>query len=237
MALGGSKRVPRKNAKMLGTRELIGWTIEAAKNAKSLDFCLVSTNDREIRDIARKYGGRVPFKRTKELAEDCDTTLVAIDAVERYEAKKQKRVGHVCILQPTSPFRTSDDIDRCVQIAVTTGVDTVISVTKAHQSPYWMFQMKAFSHELESFMNIDLEGDNLVSQNLPTLFYPNGAVYVVRRDVLMSGRIFGERVFGYMMPRERSVDIEEEFDFLVCSALMPQFLGKEPYQKISWVIP
>jgi CMP-N-acetylneuraminic acid synthetase len=166
-----------------------------------------------------------------------NTTLVAIDALERYEAKKHKRVGHVCILQPTSPFRTSDDIDRCVQIAVTTGVDTVISVTKAHQSPYWMLQMKPFSHELESFMNIDFEGDNLVSQNLPTLFYPNGAVYVVRRDVLMSGRIFGEKIYAYMMPRERSIDLEEEYDFAVASALMPQFLSKEPYQKISWVIP
>ena len=96
--------------------------------------------------------------------------------------------------------------------------------------------MKEFSHELEPFMNIELEGDNLVSQNLPTLFYPNGAVYVVRRDVLMSERIFGDKIYAYTMPRERSIDIEEEYDLICASALLPQFLSKEPYQKISWVI-
>jgi CMP-N-acetylneuraminic acid synthetase len=237
LARGGSQRVPRKNIKELGGRPLIAWTIEAAKNAKSLDYCLVSTNDDEIRKIAKQYGGHAPFKRPAKLGEDVDSILPTIHAIRKFEKKKQRTISHVVMLQPTSPFRTPEDIDRCVQIAKTTGVDTVLSVTKVSQHPYWMFSMKPFGHELESFLNIDLEGDNLVSQNLPLLFYPNGAVYVIKRDVAMSGRIFGEKIYGYMMPAERSIDLEVEYDFLIAGALIPYLQSTEPFAQISWVIP
>lgn len=236
LARGGSVRIPRKNIKELGGKPLVAWTIEAAKNAKSLDYFLVSTNDDEIAKISKAWGAPVPFRRPAEISEDVDSVFALIHAVKKYEKKKQRRVGYVVALQPTSPFRTSDDIDTCVQIAKTTGVDSVVSVTKVSQHPAWCFELKPFGHEIAPFMDVKLQGENLVSQNLPLLLYPNGAVYVVRRDVVMSERIFGDKIYGYMMPRERSVDIEEEFDFLVCSALIPYLQDKEPYAKMSWVI-
>lgn len=235
-ARGGSRRVPRKNIKELNGKPLIAYSIEAAKDSKLLDYFLVSTNDEEIAKISRHYGAPVPFKRPAKISGDCDTVMVAAHAIQKYEEKKQRRVSHVCILQPTSPFRNASDIDECVRIAKTTGVDSVVSFTRVSQFPQWCFEMKQFGHEMTPFMSdIRLEGENLVSQNLPVLFYPNGAVYVVKRDVAMSGCIFGDRIYGYLMPRIRSIDLEEEMDFYVCEALLP-LLKKQEQTQISWVI-
>jgi len=237
-ARGGSRRVPRKNIKLLGNKPLIAWSIEAAQKAKTLDYFLVSTGDEEIARLSKVYGARVPFKRPKKLRGDVDSSLVIKHAVEWFESEKGKRVDYVVTIQPTSPFRTSEDIDTCVNIARASGVESVISIKKASEHPFWCLTLKPFGHEVEPFLNdIKLEGDLLVSQKLPLALYPNGAVYVTRRDVIMSGRLFGRHMYAYMMPRIRSVDLEEEYDFYVASALIPILKKEEPYAQISWMIP
>lgn len=239
-ARGSSKRVPRKNIKMLGDKPLIAWTIEAANNAKTLDDFLVSTDDKDIakisNEICYKLGTRTPFRRPAELSVDCDSTLVMQHALNWYERHNKQKVAYVVTLQPTSPLRSSDDIDNCVNIAKATNVESVVTVAKVVQHPYWMFVQKPFGHELEPYTyDIKLEGDMLVSQNLPLILYPNGAVYVTRRDVLMNGRLFGDRIYGYTMPRERSIDLEEELDFIVASALIPKLQENGMLAKITWV--
>jgi CMP-N-acetylneuraminic acid synthetase len=221
---------------MLGGRPLIAWTIEAAKQSKLLNAFLVSTEDDEIAEISKQHGGPVPFKRPAELGEDVDSTLVLAHAVQWYETANHVRVAYVVCLQPTSPLRTGNDIDQCVQIALASNIDTVMSVFKMKQHPYWAFELQPFGHELKSFMEIDLTGDNLVSQKLPILFYPNGAVYVTKRDIIVEEeRIFGNSIYGYIMPEERSIDLEEETDFVYCSALIPWLKANEKgLPKISW---
>lgn len=237
LARGGSVRVPRKNIKILGDKPLIGWTIDAARKSQLMDYFLVSTNDDEIIKISKDYGAWVPFKRPEDLSCDCDSVLPLIHAVEWFEKNKNKEVSHVVCLQPTSPFRTGEDIDRCIDIALQDpSYDTVFTVTKVSQHPYWMFERKRYSHELLPYSDAPLEGENLVSQNLPLLWYPNGAVYVTRKDVIMAGKIFGEKRFGPDMPRERSVDLEEEMDFVIASAMIP-IIKEKHYDKFSWVIP
>lgn len=229
--------MPRKNIKLLGGRPLIAWTIDAACKSTMLDYFLVSTNDSEIAKISKRCGAPVPFKRPAKLSEDVDTCLVLQHAVEKVEAKKDVVVSYVVCLQPTSPFRVPADIDECVRIAKATGVDSVVSFRQATEHPYWMFQTKLYGHEMEPFMNeVKLEGDNLVIQKLPILFYPNGAVYVTRRDVLMSGRIYGDKVYGYKMPRIRSVDIEEQEDLIYAEAVIPYLMSNEPIAKITWLV-
>jgi CMP-N,N'-diacetyllegionaminic acid synthase len=238
LARGGSRRVPRKNIKLLGERPLIAWTIEAAKQSKLLNAFLVSTDDDEIAEISKQYGAPVPFKRPAELGEDVDSVLPLAHAVQWYETTNNVVVTYVVCLQPTSPLRTGNDIDQCIQTALASNVDTVMSVVKVKQHPYWCFELTPFGHELKPFMEVDLEGDNLVSQNLPILFYPNGAVYVTKRDIIVEDqRIFGGSIYGYIMPEERSVDLEEETDFVYCSALMPWLKSCENsgLPKISWV--
>lgn len=199
-ARGGSRRVPRKNLKKLGGKPLVVWTIEAAKKSALLNYFLVSTNDAEIARISREHGAEVPFTRPEEISVDCDSTEVSLHALKWYEREKKETVDYVCLLQPTSPFRTPHDIDACIQIAKNTKADSVISVTKVQQHPYWCLSNKSpYDNELTPFLEVRLEGGNLVSQNLPLVWYPNGAVYVTRRDVVLEGRTFGKHILPYCL--------------------------------------
>ena len=229
-ARGGSRRIPRKNIRPLGgNKPLIAWTIEQAKLAKSLDYFLVSTGDPEIAEISRQYGAPVPFRRPKKLCEDIDSIFVLQHAVDWFEKKKKKHVEHIVCLQPTSPFRNHHDIDSCVHLAKEKKADTIVSVVKVSQHPYWMFETDVFGR-LRSFMDMRLEGKILVSQNLPLFWFPNGAVYVTARQTLDQGKIFGEKMFPFQMPENRSIDLEVENDFMVASAMV-QFYGNDFHVK------
>lgn len=234
-ARGGSKRVPKKNIKSLGGKPLIAWTIKAAQQSKSLNYYLVSTDADDIAEVSRKYGAPVPFKRPAEISEDIDSAFVFKHSLEWFEYEIGTQVDWVVGLQPTSPFRSYIDIDNCVQIAKTSNADCVISVVKASQHPFWTFERK-LDQTLQPFMDIPLEGDNLVIQNLPTVFYPNGAVYVTCRDLILRNRIFGDKIYGYIMPQERSFDLETHLDFVIASALIPVFEKQKdkPWLEVSW---
>jgi CMP-N,N'-diacetyllegionaminic acid synthase len=221
---------------LLGGKPLIAWTIQAAKKSKDMYDFIVSTNDDEIAAISSKYGAPVPFRRPPALSVDCDTTLVLQHAIEMYEEQGGNKVDWVVCLQPTSPFRLGTDIDECIRVAKATNADTVVSIMPVHQHPEWMFQMKPFNHELESYANARLEGENLVWQNLPPLYYPNGAVYVTKRAVIMKGKIYGDKKVPYLMPSERSLDMETELDFIIGEAMIPYLAKKEPKLQMSWLI-
>lgn len=244
-ARGGSRRVPKKNIKPLGGKPLVAWTIEAASKAETLDYFLISTDDPEIAKVGRDWTakayaaggklGHVPFKRPAKISEDIDSAFVCNHALQWFERKKKKRVGFVCTLQPTSPFRQASDIDCCVELAKIANAETVISVAKAKQNPYWMFSLNQFNQQLYPGSDANLVGDNLVSQKLPLFFYPNGAVYVTRRDLILENRIFGDQIYGYKMPAERSFDLEEHLDFVICSALIPYIEKGGPFLQTSWI--
>jgi len=235
-ARGGSRRVPRKNIKFLGGKPLIGWTIEEAKKASSLTHVLVSTDDKEIATISKAFGAQVPFMRPEDISEDVDTGLVLYHAVQWWEKYRKEQIEFVVCLQPTSPFRRAYDIDRCVEIAKATDADTVVSVCQVTQHPAWCFEMNT-SQRLTSFMNTPLHGDNLVWQKLPLLLYPNGAVYVTKYATVMRGRIYGDKIYGYLMPKTRSIDLEEELDFFTASAMFETY-GRETTEWLqqSWKV-
>lgn len=235
-ARGSSRRVPKKNIKEIGGRPLIAWTIEQAKRSKELDYFFVSTDDPEIAEISKKYGAPVPFRRPPEISSDCDSSFVLSHALSWYE-DTHKKVDYVVCLQPTSPFRSASDIDNCIKVARETDADTVVSVTQAKQHPYWCLEMDSVSQRLKPFMDIKLEGDNLVWQNLPFLLYPNGAVYVTKSECIRANKIYGPNLYGYIMPQQRSIDLEEEYDFIVASALYKAF-GENPdkWTVFSWMV-
>lgn len=223
-----SRRVPRKNVRLLGfsigkPKPLICWTFRVAKQAKSLDRIVVSTDDEEVRDLALKYGVEVPFfPRPAELSRDVDTALPLKHCLEFLEKKENYKPNLVCLLQPTSPFRLPEDIDECVRIAEETGCDTVLSVVPVSQHPFWTFKGEKNGEKivLKPYEDVDLAGDVLVSQNLPKLWYPAGSVYVTKTELIKKGRIFGNNIIGYEVPRERAIDIEEEVDLLIAEAIL-----------------
>jgi len=224
LARKGSRRIKRKNIRLLGGKPLVTWTFECAKRSKRLDRVVVSTDDEEVKRLAEQYDVEVPFfPRPKELAEDVDSVLPMKYCVDFLEEKEGYTPSHVVLLQPTSPFREPSDIDGCILIAEETGCDTVITVKEVSQHPYWMFKAKMGREgftRLEPYEKIDLAGDVLVWQNLPKLYYPTGDVYVTKAELVKKGRIFGEIIYGYLIPRERAIDIEEEVDLLLAEAII-----------------
>lgn len=213
-ARGGSKSVPRKNIKLLGGRPLIAWTINEAKKSAYIDRLIVSTDDEEIAGVARKYDCEVPFLRPAELAQDhtpgIDPVLHALEIIPGFD--------YVILLQPTSPLRKVVDIDGCIERCIHERAKSCVSVTLADKSPYWMYSMNE-KDVLEPLI------DNKVTftrrQDTPNIYTLNGAVYVAESGWLQLTHSFlAEETIGYIMPKERSVDVDTPLDLLIAEALL-----------------
>ena len=211
-ARGGSKGVPRKNVRDLAGKPLIYWTIDNAKNSKYIDRLILSSDDEEIVDVARAAGCDVPFVRPVELATDTATGVdVLCHAVENAGAQ----YDYVVLLQPTSPLRESTDIDAAIELCLREAATSVVSVAEAAKSPYWMYQMKE-----DGALTPFVENVATNRQQLPRSYALNGAVYVLKVSQLIARRqIIDAQTLGYVMPSERSYDIDSETDFLVCEFL------------------
>lgn len=213
-ARGGSKGIPRKNIRFLAGKPLIAWTIEEAKKSKYIDRLILSSEDEEIIKVARQYGCEVPFKRPIELAQD-DTPGIepVIHAINTLEDK----YDYVVLLQPTSPLRTVEDIDGCIQHCIMTEAPACVSVTEAQQSPYWMYKLD-YNMKLNPFVQHNKKINR--RQDLPKVYVLNGAVYVAKTSFINENKSFlTEETVGYIMSRENSVDIDTEMDFAYCEWL------------------
>lgn len=220
-ARGGSKGVPRKNIKMLAGKPLIAWTIEAAKKSKLIDKCIVSTEDEEIRSVAEAWGGEVPFLRPAELAQD-DTPGIA---PVLHAIKMMPGYDFVVLLQVTSPLRIVEDIDGAIIYCLDNGCESCVGVTEAEHSPYWMYRMDE-RNTLQPILEIAKE-DSYQRQKLPKIYQLNGAVYVSSIFFLTKQRGFvGEKTMGYVMPRDRSYDIDTMLDFEVTEFLLKKRLDE-----------
>lgn len=215
-ARGGSKGIPRKNLKPLAGKPLIGWTIDAAKKASCIDCIIVSTDDFEIATLARELGAEVPFMRPAELAAD-DTpgiapVIHAISQLANYE--------WVLLLQPTSPLRSALDIDGIWQFLQEKGATSAVSICKVDAHPYWMYKCSA-DHRLEPFLRD--RPDVTRRQELDSVFALNGALYLARTDWLIKHKVFiGPDTLGYVMPPERSVDLDTPQDWRWVEFLIEQ---------------
>lgn len=216
-ARGGSKGVPRKNVRSLAGKPLIAWTVEEAKKSQYVDRLIVSSEDAEIIRTAEEYGCEAPFVRPAELAADAtpgiDPVLHALDALpEHYDL--------VVLLQPTSPLRTVEDIDGCIHRCVEDNTPFCVSVTDVDKHPFWMFTLPD-NHVLQPLLAVDGEARNRRRQELPSVYVLNGAVYVADTQQLQQQRTFVTAdTAGYVMPKDRSADIDTETDFLLCDILL-----------------
>lgn len=214
-ARGGSKGVPRKNIHELAGKPLIAWTIEEAKKSKYIDRLILSSEDDEIIEVAKKYGCEVPFKRPIELAQDdtlgIDPVLHAIEQCPGYD--------YVVVLQPTSPLRTVEDIDGCIEKLISSGVDFCVSVTEPEKSPYWMYTLE------NNQMAPLLPQETLIArrQDLPKCYSLNGAIYVARINSFIEEKSFiTTNTMAYVMSQERSFDIDTIVDFKICEYLIEE---------------
>jgi CMP-N-acetylneuraminic acid synthetase len=218
-ARGGSKGVLRKNIRLVGGRPLMAYAIEAAQNSRYLTDYLVSTDDNEIAAVARQEGARV-LMRPPELAAD-DTPMIPVVK----HALAQGDYEFVVILQPTAPLRTADDIDAALQILFETGADSVVSVYQVDDHhPARMYRL--IDGQLIPY---DTEPTARLRQALPPVYHRNGAVYACQtRLVWEQETLLGPDLRPYIMPRARSVNIDDELDLAFADLLLSRRQQVEP---------
>ncbi len=221
-ARGGSKSIPRKNIAMLGGRPLLAYTIEAAQGSRLLTDYLVSSEDEEILQVARQYGAPTPFVRPAELASDEAPSLPVVQhAVREMERLKGVVYDIVVLLQPTTPFRLPQDIDAAVEKLIATQADSVISVCDV--GAYHPARMRWIIDDQLVELPIREERELQRRQDLPPVYIRNGAIYAVRREVVMlQNSMVGKISRPYIMPEERSVNIDSKLDFLLAEILIQQ---------------
>ncbi len=222
-ARGGSKRLPGKNIRKLNGKPLISYAIRAAIGSKFADRIVVSTDDKKIAEVAKKYGAEVPFFRPAELASDKALPQHALGhAVKFFQENYNFKPDLIVMIQPTSPLVQSSDIDEAVKKMIDKKKNTCVSVSEKPQRPEWMYDL----NKEELF----IKNKPIVqrSQELPKLGVLNGAVYVMKYNSLMKKGILidNSSVCLHIMPRERSVDIDELFDFELAEFLMKTNSGK-----------
>jgi CMP-N,N'-diacetyllegionaminic acid synthase len=217
LARGGSKGIASKNIKNICGKPLIAWSIEIAQNADSVEKVVVSTDDEEIAEIAQKYGAEVPFLRPAELAQD-DTpsmppVLHALEQLPKFEM--------ILLLQPTSPLRTTTDIDGIFKMCQERKAPAAVSICESSKHPNWMFSCSN-DGKLSPFT------DNPIAmrrQDLDKIYTLNGSLYLAKTDWIQDNRSFlSPETVGYLMPPERSLDIDTMFEWSLVEFLMSKNL-------------
>ena len=218
-ARGGSKGIPQKNLCTILGKPLIAYTIEAALQAKTLTRTIVSTDDKTIAQVSKQYGAEVPFLRPQHLATDTATSIAVLQhAVTNLANEEDYKTDLIVCLQPTSPLRTPGDIDQAVNLCLQSGADSVVSLCQAKHHPYWM--KKIFDGRVYPLINED-EQNYTRRQDLPPVYQLNGALYVTRAKVLLEeNRLLGEYTIPYIMPQERSIDIDTQTDLRTAESIL-----------------
>ncbi|HEX8514853.1 MAG TPA: acylneuraminate cytidylyltransferase family protein [Bacteroidia bacterium] len=213
-ARGGSKGLPGKNIKPLCSKPLIAHTIEAALSAKVKGDVIVSTDSKEIAEISVKHGAEVPFLRPPELAlDDTPTMDVLFNHLHYFENKEGIIYDVIVLLQPTSPLRTSEDINSAFELFSARAAGAVVSVCECDHHPLWSNELPE-DGSMKHFLRPEVKGKN--RQQLPKYFMLNGAIYIGKTDYLLKNKGFmSDETIASIMSREHSVDIDSEADFFL----------------------
>ena len=224
-ARGGSTGLPGKNIKPLIDKPLLAWTIEAALSSRTLSRVILSTDDDDIASIGQQYGAEVPFQRPAELATaDASHVAVAEHALDWHAQQTGRDPESLMLLQPTSPLRTAADIDAAIELAHMRQADAVVGVCHITQHPYLSKYVDADGY-LQTFVSTNI--GYLRRQAFPELCHPNGALYWIRTEVFRAAQnFFPPRTLPYLMPEERSLDIDTAFDFYLAELILRDQLVK-----------
>lgn len=210
-ARGGSRRLPNKNIKRFLGKPLIAWTIRQALASKYIDRIIVSTDSKKIADISKRYGAEAPFLRPKKIATDNAKSMDAVVHAIEWLRNKGQSYDLLILLQPTSPLRKKEDIDKSIELLFSKKAQAVISVCKVDHHPYWSNKLPG-NGRMNNFIHPDAA--NKSSRELKNFYRLNGATFLGYCDYLKKQKSFlGSKTYAYIMPKERSVDIDDEIDF------------------------
>ena len=218
-ARSGSKGLPDKNIRELCGKPMLAYSIEAAKKSGKIDVVHVSTDSEYYAEIARKYGADVPFLRSEELSGDTATTWDAVRFVLEEYKKLGKQFDVVTLLQPTSPLRIAEDIINASELYSLKSATAIVGVCEMEHSPLWS---NTLSENLcmDGFLS---KATNVQRQKLDTYYRINGAMYMIDSQIIINKQeIYGEKSYAYIMPKERSIDVDDLMDFKIAEMYMKE---------------
>jgi CMP-N,N'-diacetyllegionaminic acid synthase len=208
-----SQRLKNKNIKLFHKKPLIWYSIKEALKTKKISHLVVSTDSNKIAKLSKKFGADVPFLRPKYFCKKNSNLLdVCRHGLNYLESKNKKKYSSVIALQPTSPLRLSKDIDKAIKIYTKNKADVLASFSEA-KPLVWHRELPRNG----TFKNF-ISKKNSTYQRAKKNFLFNGAIYIFSRDFLKSKKK-KFRMFSYIMPRGRSVDIDNQADFEYASYL------------------
>ncbi len=220
-ARGGSKGVKRKNLCTVGGVSLVARAINSAKSAKSILRCIVSTDDEEIASAAVEAGGDVPFMRPAELATDTASSVDVL--IHAYEfCKRHDNVDYdiVVLLQPTTPFRSGEDIDGTVELLkASPGHKSAVTIAPAEGcNPHYLYRYQSDNAEILPLLINDSVGER--RQDLEKYYIRTGAVYAVMSSYLIGQhRVMGENSLAYIVDAERSINIDSQLELIIANQI------------------
>ena len=195
-ARGGSKGIPRKNIKIIAGKPLVAWTIDVAKKSKLLDRYIVSTEDKKVAEIARKYGAEIIY-RPPELATDEASTASVLQ-----HAIGQINCDIIVLLQPTSPIRRPGLIDECIKEFIDNRYDSLATGFMCKYAEYGKNELRR--------------------QDVRGFFYDDGNIYVMRTDFIRKGDRYGKKIGRKIVSRQENIEIDDDFDFWIAEKILAE---------------
>ncbi len=228
-ARGGSRGIPRKNIRVLGGQPLLAYTAAAALAARRLARVIVSTEDPEVAEVATRFGLEVPFVRPAALATDDAPSLGVVQHALRWVEAHGEQYDAVCLLQPTSPFRQSDEIDGCIALLEDPNADAAMTVRRVpdEYNPHWTYVSGD-----RGYLRLSTGEANPVPrrQGLPAAYHRDGSVLVTRSAVVLErGTLYGDRVAAYVVDAGPWVDIDTPADW----ARAEELLRARPMERVA----
>ncbi|MCG7547222.1 acylneuraminate cytidylyltransferase family protein [Pseudoalteromonas sp. Of7M-16] len=217
-ARAGSKRLPHKNVRKLNGIPLVGYSFDAATASKYISHTIATSDCQEVLTIAKQYENTTALLRPAELASDTASSIDVIKHAVEYAQQEGIVFDTICLLQPTSPLRSADDIDKAIELYMAKNAKGVVSMTECSHSPLWTTQLDT-EEQFKLFVD-SLTGAR--SQDLPKYYQLNGAIYLIdKAEFQQQGKLFFEQDFyPFIMSTENSVDIDTEIDFLLAEQLV-----------------
>ena len=219
-ARGGSKGLPGKNIKELCGKPLIAWSIESGLKSKYLDEVMVTTDSKDIANIAKQYGASVPFLRPDVLASDTATSFDAIKhTIEFYKNEFDKEFDYIVLIEPTSPLREARDIDIAIEQLFNSNADSIVGICKTEDQNPAFLVFKNEKDFISGYENHDMK--ILRRQDIKDVYFFEGTIYISKTDVLLNKKTFyHENTIGYVVPKYKSLEIDDIDDFIMVEAIM-----------------
>lgn len=216
-ARSGSKGIPGKNIKKLHGKPLINYTIEAAKEIFENSQVIVSTDDKEIAEIAASHGANIPFLRPKELAQDDSSTRDVILHLVDYFERKKSMPSVIVLLQVTSPLRNSKHLNEALDLFFHKDCDMVVSVTESKTSPYF----NLYEENKKGYLQKSKDGAFTRRQDVPPVYEYNGAIYIFKTKSIVESEMKDfEKITKYVMSKNDSIDIDDEVDWKIAEYIL-----------------